>query len=54
MPGWLVDAMLEMHWVCKAGHAAAPTTAVREVLGCEPRSFAQFAADHAAAWKLSD
>ena len=48
MPGWVVDAMMELHAIDKAGYAAAVTTAVKEVTGHAPRRFADFAAEHAA------
>ena len=48
MPGWVVDAMMELHAIDRAGYAAAVTTAVQEVIGHAPRRFADFAAEHAA------
>jgi uncharacterized protein YbjT (DUF2867 family) len=51
MPEWMVDAMMELHGIDKAGYAAQVTDAVRAVTGHAPVSFAQFARKHAAAWK---
>lgn len=51
LPGWMIDGMLALHDVVKQGWAAATTSAVQDVTGHAPRSFARFAADHAAAWK---
>jgi uncharacterized protein YbjT (DUF2867 family) len=51
MPGWMVDAMMELHGIVKAGYAAGTTDTVKELLGRAPRTFAQFARDNAAAWK---
>jgi uncharacterized protein YbjT (DUF2867 family) len=52
MPGWMVDAMMELHAVDKAGYAAGTTKDAEKILGRAPRTFAQFAKDHASAWKL--
>jgi uncharacterized protein YbjT (DUF2867 family) len=51
MPAWMVDAMMELHGIDKAGYAAQVTDTVRKVTGRAPMSFAQFARQHAAAWK---
>jgi len=51
MPGWMVTGMLEMFATVKAGHTAPTTTTVREITGREPRTFAEFARAHAAAWR---
>ena len=51
MPAWMVDAMMELHGIDKAGYAGEVTDAVRKVTGREPVSFAQFARQHAASWK---
>jgi uncharacterized protein YbjT (DUF2867 family) len=50
MPAWMVDAMLELHAISKAGYAAATTDTVEAILGRKPRSFAQFAKDSASAF----
>ncbi|MFY0526230.1 hypothetical protein ACN28I_24880 [Archangium gephyra] len=42
MPAWMVDAMMDLHGIDKAGYAAEVMDAV---------SFAQFARQHAASWK---
>jgi uncharacterized protein YbjT (DUF2867 family) len=51
MPKWMVDAMMELHGINKAGYAAAVTDSVQKVTGRAPISFAQFAQKHAARWK---
>jgi uncharacterized protein YbjT (DUF2867 family) len=51
MPAWMVDGMMELHGINKAGYAAEVTDAVRKITGREPVSFAQFARQHAASWK---
>jgi uncharacterized protein YbjT (DUF2867 family) len=50
MPGWMVEAMMELHGIVKAGYASATTTLVQELTGHAPRTFADFARDRAAAW----
>lgn len=51
MPAWMVDAMMELHGIDKAGYASEVTDAVRKITGREPVTFAQFARQHAASWK---
>jgi uncharacterized protein YbjT (DUF2867 family) len=51
MPGGMVDAMMELHGIDKAGYAGQVTDTVQKVTGRAPMSFAQFARQHAAAWK---
>lgn len=48
MPPWLVDALLELHGIGKAGHASAVTGDIRLLTGKEPVPFEQFARDYAA------
>lgn len=50
-PDWMIDAMMELHGIDKAGYAAAVTDDFTKVTGAAPRSFTEFARDHAAAWK---
>jgi uncharacterized protein YbjT (DUF2867 family) len=50
LPGWLVDDLLGLFAIFKAGHGAATTDVVRTVGGREPTSIEQFARDHAAAF----
>jgi uncharacterized protein YbjT (DUF2867 family) len=52
LPPWFVQAMLELLSVSKAGYLSAVSPVVRNLTGREPRSFAQFARDHAAVWSL--
>lgn len=51
MPKWMVDAMMELHGINKAGYAAVVTDTVQKVTGRAPVSFTQFAQKHAARWK---
>lgn len=51
MPAKMVDDMMELHAIDKAGYAAVVTPTVKEVTGKEPRSFETFVRDHASAWK---
>lgn len=51
MPQWMVDAMMELHGINKAGYAAGVTDTVQKVTGRAPVSFSQFAQKHAARWK---
>jgi uncharacterized protein YbjT (DUF2867 family) len=51
MPQSLVDAMMELYALDKAGHAAGVTNEVKHITGREPRSFREFARDHAMKWK---
>jgi len=50
MPAWMVDAMMELHGICKAGYAGGISPLVEKLTGQKPRSFAQFARDRASAW----
>ena len=50
MPGWLVDGAVESNTMLAAGHAATVTNEVARLTGRPPRTFAQFAADHQAAF----
>jgi uncharacterized protein YbjT (DUF2867 family) len=51
MPAWLVDALLELYGVVRGGYGAVVTKAVEQVTGKKPRSFDEFARDHAAAFR---
>lgn len=51
LPAWMVDAMMELHGICKAGYAGGVSPLVEKITGHAPRSFAQFTRDHADAWK---
>jgi uncharacterized protein YbjT (DUF2867 family) len=51
MPEWMVDGMMELHAIDKAGYAAAVNDAVREITGQAAVAFPAFAAAHAARWK---
>lgn len=50
-PDWMVGPMMELHAIDKAGYAAQPTATVQQLLGRPARPLAQFAQDHAAAFK---
>ncbi len=51
VPAWMADAMLELHAIDKAGYATVVTDDVARLTGTPPRSFAEFAAANAAAWR---
>ncbi|WNG54985.1 SDR family oxidoreductase [Archangium gephyra] len=51
MPAGLVDAMMELHAIDKAGYAGEVTDAVQKITGRAPMTFASFARQHAASWK---
>jgi uncharacterized protein YbjT (DUF2867 family) len=50
LPVWQADGLVEDYEHYRRGEAAVVTPAVRDVTGREPRSFAQFALDYAAAF----
>jgi uncharacterized protein YbjT (DUF2867 family) len=54
MPAWMVDAMMELHAIDKAGYAAAISDAVEAITGHAPLSFPAFAAKHAAKAGMPD
>ncbi len=51
MPTWMVDAMMELNAICKAGYASGISPLVKQITGKAPNTFAEFARDRAAAWK---
>lgn len=51
LPAWMVDAMMELHAIDKAGYASVVTDEVAKITGTPARSFADFAKEHAASWK---
>jgi uncharacterized protein YbjT (DUF2867 family) len=51
MPGWMVDAMMELHAIDKAGYAAAIAPDLVEVLGRPAQTFEEFAKLHADRWR---
>jgi uncharacterized protein YbjT (DUF2867 family) len=50
-PGWFVDAVAELLRYNLSGRAARLTSAVKDVTGRDPISFARYARDHAAAFR---
>jgi len=52
-PPWLVDSMMELHAIARAGYLSAVSPAVKELTGRQPRTFPEFARDHATAWPAS-
>ena len=50
LPGWLVDRLIELNTMMAAGHAAGVADEVATLLGRQPRTFEQFAAEHRAAF----
>lgn len=51
MPSWMVDAMMELHAIDKAGYAARTTDVVTKVTGRAPLSFPAWAKENAGRWK---
>ncbi len=51
MPTWMVDAMMELHGINKAGYAAQVTDTVQKLSGRAPTNFTRFAQQNAARWK---
>ncbi|MCA3241842.1 MAG: hypothetical protein ING89_11135 [Rubrivivax sp.] len=51
MDDWTVGVLSSLNHVIVNGWAAEVSPAVQQVTGRAPRSFAQFAADNAAAWR---
>ncbi len=51
MPDWMVDAMMELHAIDKAGYASAVTDVVQKLTGRAPTTFPAFAKENAARWK---
>jgi len=51
MPAWMVDAMMQLHALNKAGYASAVTDSVQKITDRAGTSFSQFARQHAARWK---
>jgi uncharacterized protein YbjT (DUF2867 family) len=52
-PDWAIDAMMELYALNRSGRSALVTPAVEQVTGKKPLSFAQFARDHASAFRPS-
>ncbi|MGZ8378450.1 MAG: NmrA family NAD(P)-binding protein [Gemmatirosa sp.] len=50
VPGWLVDSLLDLYARGLRGEATAPTPHVAELTGRPPRTLAEFAREHAAAF----
>jgi uncharacterized protein YbjT (DUF2867 family) len=48
MPAWQADGLVEDYEHYRRGEAAFLTSIVREITGCEPTTFSQFAKDYAA------
>ena len=51
MPEWMVDAMMELHAIDKAGYAASVTDTVEKITGKKARTFADFARENATKWR---
>jgi uncharacterized protein YbjT (DUF2867 family) len=50
MPDWMVDALMELYTIQRAGYASDISPVVERVTGKKPISFAQFARDYAYAF----
>lgn len=46
MPDWMVNAMMELHSLGKAGYAANVTDVVERITGLKPRTISDFAEDN--------
>jgi uncharacterized protein YbjT (DUF2867 family) len=53
MPDVLVQAMTELNAACKAGYLGTVAPTVRTVTGREPKTFAEFARENAASWRVA-
>jgi uncharacterized protein YbjT (DUF2867 family) len=53
LPAWLVEALVDLNRKLAAGVGSEVTNVVREVAGKEPTTFAEFAREHAEAFKGS-
>lgn len=51
MPEWMADSMMELHRTTKSGQATTVTDTVERILGRKPKSFVEFAKDHADTFK---
>ena len=51
MPEWFAVNLVQLFGFLRAGAAEATTSTARDLLGREPRSFAEFARDHAGAFR---
>lgn len=49
MSDWLVDGLLEIYAIIRAGHAAQTNTSIEEITGRKPILFSQFVKDYAKA-----
>ncbi|MFC5270473.1 SDR family oxidoreductase [Adhaeribacter terreus] len=47
MPDWMVNAMMELHQICKAGHAATVTDTTEKVTGHKGHTFRDFCHQYA-------
>lgn len=47
MEGWFIDVLLELFRIIRTGYGSQTTTAVEDIMGRKPISFAQFAKDYA-------
>jgi len=50
MQDWLIDGLLEIYTLIRAGYAAQVTTAVEQITGRKPILFSQYAKDYAEAF----
>ena len=49
MTDWLIDALLELYGIIRAGHAAQTTSSIEDITGRKPILFSQFVKDYAKA-----
>jgi uncharacterized protein YbjT (DUF2867 family) len=53
MPGWMIESVLELYAVYRAGYAAVLSPAVENITGRKPAGFRQFAQDYAGAFQAA-
>jgi uncharacterized protein YbjT (DUF2867 family) len=51
MPAWMVDAVMELNRIGKAGYLAETRSTVEEVTGRKPRTFREFAVENKSAFQ---
>ncbi len=54
MADLMVQAIMELHGASKAGYLSVVTETVRQLTGRAPKSFTDFAREHAASWSVED
>jgi uncharacterized protein YbjT (DUF2867 family) len=50
MEDWLIDAIMELYYIIRTGHASRTTNAIEQITGRKPVSFEQFIRDYASSF----